>query len=149
MTLLRSHRSVWRLAELDNRTGEIRPVALWRSLAWKSRPADGWYGDLGDKRLAVYRADGNLWLRIDDRALPFSRLKLDLAQTGTLTAFRVWSDGHLVAEIEYKSGKPWPPLERDTTANVEEEQFDFGLFLLNIGNDPARQARLLAYQESH
>jgi len=50
--------------------------------------------------------------------------------------------GNTLLQLLYKRPDLNPPLELDPTPFVEEEQFDFGVFVQSIVNDPARGNRI-------
>jgi len=50
----------------------------------------------------------------------------------------------MILELTYDPPIIDPPLSEDPTAFVEEEHFDFGLFLANLSRDQSRQARMYA-----
>lgn len=145
MPILRSHANAWRFVHLDIQSRSIRPVPIWRTLRWRNVAGDGWYGTLGDVTLALYRSGGRLYLQIGDEVLPLDdHVTTELVHDGEFKTLRVFTNGRPVSEIRYAAPRPWPPLSRDFSAGVEEEQVDFGLFLHHIIRDPERRARLIS-----
>lgn len=61
------------------------------------------------------------------------------AATNTLS-FHI--GGQCVLELEYRKPVIDPPLEHDPTPFVEEEHFDFGLFVRNVVSDRTRRERI-------
>ena len=51
-------------------------------------------------------------------------------------------DDDLIFTLTYNRPRIDPPLELDPTPFVEEEDFDFCLFLLNVLSDPGRKERI-------
>ena len=48
----------------------------------------------------------------------------------------------VITELKYTKPKIIPPLEVDPTPFVEEEDYDYGLFLSNVVDDPDRKNRI-------
>jgi hypothetical protein len=65
-----------------------------------------------------------------------------LLSPGDRRILRVRSATKTVLEITYDAPVIDPPLSEDMTPMVEEEDFDFGLFLANVSRDRGRQDRL-------
>ncbi|MFK0256293.1 hypothetical protein [Streptomyces sp. NPDC090445] len=93
----------------------------------------GCFGRLGEILAVLYRVDGVLRLRLGDR---------DMVLTGDLAARheRGESINNLtVGTLRIAYPRPVEELdEDDPTAFAEPEDFDMGLFLANILNDPDR-----------
>jgi hypothetical protein len=146
MPLLRSHQNAWRFAEIEPEARDIRQIPIWRTLAWRNVTGDGWYAKLDSDVLALYRNVGALYLQHAGTTLVVDEhLSSELLKDVQSNVLRVFKDGSLVYEIRYKRPNPWPPLERDLTAGVDDEQMDFGLFVHRVITDPARRGRIATF----
>lgn len=145
MRLLRSHETAWRSAELDEATNTIRVLPVWEGLLRRSDPTKGWYSRLGGSILAVYPTDGELLFHIDGETVPFDdRLAIQLMREEGHTTLTVRRDGRNLSNVQYRTPRVLTATNRDLTAGIEPEQFDFGLFLQNLSLDPERRRRLAA-----
>lgn len=144
MKTLRAYRNVWRFARFEPASGSFRKLPLVRTLGWRDVTGDGWYDELGRQRLCLYVDHGALYLNATDVTMPFD------AQTEATVEVR---NGRRVLQVrrgaqtiraEYKTPRTLIPLDRDFTPFVEMEHFDFGLFLCNLAQDPARIQRIIA-----
>jgi hypothetical protein len=143
MPLLRSHGNAWRFAEFASEPRGLHQIPIWRTLTWRGVSGDGWYAKLGTELLALYRDGGGLYLWYDGTTLLVDEhVYSELLTDGKSKTFRAFRDGSQVFEIRYEPRKPWPPLDRDLTAGVDDEQIDFGLFVHRIIQDPARRRRI-------
>jgi hypothetical protein len=101
-----------------------------------ARPC-GLFSNLGGQFVALFQQEGVLWLRVGVLAYriedDFTAEWHELPDLNSLTIKR--RDASVVT-IRYKPPVINPPLESDPTPFVEREQFDFGLFVHNVLNDP-------------
>ena len=67
---------------------------------------------------------------------------LPTGESPELNALTIKHRDAALVTIRYKPSVVGPSLESDPTPFVEREQFDFGLFIHNVLNDPKRR-RLL------
>lgn len=122
-------------ARFDPETGELGPE---RALGSGELP-QGHYGTLSGHRTVLYRAADVLWLRMG--AL---RVELD---GSTKIEHRVVATTCLLTishglKLHYPAPQEWDDLGNDLTPFAEAEDFDFGLFIANIAQDPVRAARI-------
>jgi hypothetical protein len=89
----------------------------------------------------LYRLADTLYLEIDGQQLPLDKHIVEVRPVNGRHLLRMLSDGRVVTELTYDLPQLNPPLSLDPTAFVEEEDFDFGLFLHNISHDLSRQMR--------
>lgn len=139
LILLRSHDKYTEFAELDSRSGIVR----WFTMAVPkvaSKRIDGHVARLGGSVLCLYRdPDGMLHFRLDDHDLVLDHatvIDLERAEQNNLVIRR--ADGVLLT-WRYPPPALDPPLDEDPTPFVEEEDFDFGLFLHNVTHDDVRR----------
>jgi len=92
--------------------------------------------------LILYREADVLHLRLDDTDFELTddtRIELSRGDVNVLTAVR---GGTVLFSLKYQPPVIEPPLEIDPTPFVEEEHFDFGLFVYNIMRDVDRRSRI-------
>jgi len=115
----------------------------------------GVFDCLGPKNIVLYRTD-KLWLVIDDGRVPFDdrvTVKLTRLQRTHLSLVQLMDKMHITVNVETEIIASWEydveqwDLELDFTPGVEEEHFDFGIFLKNLANDCDRRHR--CYQPSN
>jgi hypothetical protein len=146
MPLLRLHQNAWRFAELQPEARDIRQIPIWRTLGWRNVVGDGWYAKLDSDVLALYRNAGTLGLQHAGTTLLVDEyVSSELLTDAQSSVLRIFKDEELIYEIRYKRRKPWPPLERDLTPGVDDEQTDFGLFVHHVIQDPPRQGRIAMF----
>ena len=94
------------------------------------------------KLVLLFRQDGYLYLQIDDHRLILSNHIIEFRLLDVYKVLRVSNDRKVVFELTYLPPVIDPPLSEDPTPFVEEEHFDFALFLANLSWDHERQSRL-------
>lgn len=112
--------------------------------ALRSEPTRGRFGFLSGLLVCLYRAEDGLWLRIGGRA---ARLADDVKPTWSpsdpLVTLALLDGPDVLAKVDYAPGPEWgPPLSDDPTPFVEAEDWDFGLWIVNIATTPERAARM-------
>lgn len=140
--LLNSNRVFDTLAEYDPTT---RMLVTFSRAAEPERArshVSGVFDYLGGKRLVLYRAGEDLWLDIDGMPIRIDTIGIKVECRGEERLLRAFSSDHLVFEVGYELPKLDPPIADDPTPFIDEEDFDFGLFLQNIARDKSRQARI-------
>ena len=144
MILLQSKDEFDSLAELDIPTGQLTWHSKQSSPDLARSPICGSISRAHGRITALYALDGNLHFWIDkedvvltdDVVVEFKRL-----QNGS-NHIRLVRDETILLDWIYERPVIEPPLEIDTTAFVDEEDFDFGLFVFNVMNDIGRYTRL-------
>ena len=143
--LLAAFRNAWRRFELYPESMRVRKVPLWRSLVGRTAmDPQGWFGSLGGTPVALFVREGTLNLLVGDKLL-----RVDENTTARLTGqggnrvLTVYIKSSRQVTLPYRRPTPWPPVEVDPTPMIEEEDYDYGLFLRNMIEDPERQRRIL------
>jgi hypothetical protein len=140
--ILKRHKIYDRLAEFDPSTGKLDEF----SRSADSRRAEGaimgFYDTLGGTRALLFRLAGVLYLQIGAERVSLADHAIELHNVSPRRLLRVLSRGVKVIEAAYDAPETDPPLSEDPTPCVEEEHFDFGLFLANLSRNRSRQARL-------
>lgn len=142
MSLLQSHEKSDRVAEFDPSSGKLEEFSRSKDLQRASQDPVGSYGKVGTKTVILYREGGNLLLRIDGRDFDLAQHTVRITRIGSTRRVRLLRCLSTVSEWEYQVPVLEPPLSHDPTPFIEEEDFDYGLFLENISRDIARQSRL-------
>lgn len=126
----------------DPETGALRQPALDGG-SWED--FDGWHASIGGSHFVLARVGPCLRLFVDGESWAFA----DLAVTWVQLGFdRAWHQREAVLAIGDRRWRYKNWLRAGSEAAVESrspadlEAFDFGLFLTNLSNDPARQAQV-------
>lgn len=137
MILLQSQDKFDEVAELDPASGKLR----WLSKEQARSPhIQGHVSRLGNKVACLYRSDdGTLHFRIDNQVFPLNPGTFVSHTKGRPNTLSVIRGGTVLYKWVYTSPDIDPPLEFDPTPMVEEEDFDFGLFVSNVSRDPERR----------
>ncbi len=132
------------LAEFDPSTGRLEEFSRRAEPARATAPLQGTYARVDGRLVSLYRQDdGTLVLRVDALVVPLdTRSRIELLGSGRGRRVRVTRDGRPVAEWHHEQPVLDPPLEEDPTPFVEEEHFDFALYLSNVASDSERCERL-------
>lgn len=143
MLLLRSHASAWRYAQVEPDANTIRILPLWKGIHLRRKKTVGWYEHLGGSLVAIYCLKGALQLSVNGKTVAFDeRIEVQVTRVGSQQSVRVAREGNSLFESSYPYRRSVS--DADMTAGVEEEHFDFGLFLQNLARDPSRRLRLCA-----
>ncbi|WP_339909777.1 hypothetical protein [Symmachiella dynata] len=128
------------VAEWDERTG------VWRVRSKSSEGGeipseiDGFYSILSGVFCAIYRSNGELVVRIGEAQIKFSnKVEITVGGPPEKRCLSLMENG--IERVKHEYAVNSEPIENDPTPFVEDEDFDFGLFLSNIAHDPNRQAR--------
>jgi hypothetical protein len=104
----------------------------------------GSYSRLDGRWLAIYVDEGKLMLRCDQEVFPVTATTRSVFRRAEQKhVFRLLDGERLLFCLEYTAPRIDPPLQFDPTAFVEEEDFDFALFLHNVLASPGRRAAFL------
>ena len=144
MILLQSKDEFDSLAELDLLTGQLTWHSKQTNPDLAKRPSCGSISHVQGRVMALYAIDGNLhfwidkedFILADDVEVDFERLR-----NGS-NHIRLLHDKTVLFDWMYEQPVIEPRLGVDTTAFVDEEDFDFGLFVFNVLNDIGRYTRL-------
>lgn len=111
-----------------------------------SRPICGHIAQLDGRIVCLYREAGQLHFRVNDIDCELTEnTKVSLVRIREdANRFTVLRDGITLFTWTYQRPVIEPPLELDPTPFVEEEHFDFCLFVYNVVNDLGRRERIYA-----
>ncbi len=130
------------LAELDPDTGTYRFLSRKEQPELATTQSCGGYSLIDGTMVSLYRVDGVLYFRVGDQ-----NFKLTDDVTSKLTrevnkqVFWLLEGGPLF-KFEYVPTDQDIPLSMDPTPFVEEEDFDFLLFVHNVLAEPGRRHRV-------
>ena len=98
-----------------------------------SRPIQGHIGLVDNHILILYRSfDEILHLVLDRFDTVVTESIIVNLHLGRLNKLSVYQDGERVFVLEYKPKELIPPVEEDMTPFLDQEDFDFVLFLNNV-----------------
>lgn len=125
-------------ADFDHGSGalHLRPATDLRRLL---RDAQGVFTILSGAVLILETTPAVVILRVGQRSGELNDLGVEVSgNEGSRTLEITWPNGHIDRFCYAATG--W--IDNDPTPSVEREDFDFGLFLRNVRNDPGRQLRM-------
>lgn len=140
------------IADFDPVTGTLTPgISNADDLGEIHSPVVGHYAFLAGNLVVLYRMLGVLTLRIgqtvvalDDAVSVLYRRSEGMCEITASTAISAStrSDDAPPVHIEYPAPHTIVSLEDDPTPFVEAEDFDFGLFVSNVFNNPKRRSAI-------
>jgi hypothetical protein len=107
----------------------------------------GWYDRLDDEMVFFYAHQGEMWLQTGRTRIPVTGCTAEFdriaVRGGEDRVLRVLREGTVVFTTGYHvPNDPVLPHLLYITAGAEEEDFDLGMFIANVINDPVRLARM-------
>lgn len=102
----------------------------------------GFYARYGDVEMALFIYEEKLNFIIQKTRFVLSHnLEIKNEGRGRARTLIIYQSGHKIMSVNYRT--KYEMIEDDFTACVEEEHFDFGLFVKNVNEDYERQERLI------
>jgi hypothetical protein len=148
MILLQSQDKFNDLAQLDTATGQIFWLSRCTHPEAVAQAVCGHIARIGEHILCLYRLGGVLHFRIDSADWELNEeieISLQDIQEGK-NRLTIARQGVPLVSLDYRRSVIRPPLAVDPTPFVEEEDFDFCLFVCNVVNDPDRKVRIYGQQ---
>ena len=142
MILLQSVDKFDEVAVLDVTVGQLTWYSKQTVPDLASEPIRGHIAQLDGHTVILYREAEILRFRIDNDEFELTdntRIELVRDDPHILTVYR---NGEIAIKFAYTPPIIHPSLEVDPTPFVEEEDFDFGLFVHNVVNDVDRRNRI-------
>jgi hypothetical protein len=131
------------LAELDPITGSYRLLSRRLHPELKTTPPSGGYSIVNDTMLALYRKDGVLYFRAGELEFKLTDdVSSKLTREGNNRVFQLHQDRNLLVDLRYSLPEPDIPLTIDPSPFIEEEDFDFFLFVHNVLTQTDRRLRV-------
>jgi hypothetical protein len=134
------------LAELDPNNGTYRLLSRKQYPDLATTPPSGSYSIVDGTMLSLYRRDGVLYFRSADREFKVTDdVVSKLTREDNSRVFLLLKDGNVLVDLRYSPSEPEFPLTIDPTPFIEEEDFDFFLFVHNVLTQPDRRLRIYTY----
>ncbi len=130
------------LAELDQSIPSVRFLSLKHHPELKASIA-GTFSIINEMLVSFYRVHGVLYLRIADQEFELTNDTSSALETdGNYRKFRLLKGKNVLVDLTYLLPELEIPLSIDPTPFVEEENFDFLLFVHNVLSQPGRRDRV-------
>lgn len=140
MLWLRSNRSFGRLLEFDPVNGKSRELLASELGENVPKKVSGFFDFLNGTLTAIYAFAGRLFLRIGDITIPIEEgITVIASGDASNRSLRVKQRGNELSSINY-SIVDAPKFADDPTAFIENEDFDFGLFIANVASSADRRS---------
>lgn len=125
------------VAEFEPDSGRIRVIP--RPQGGSPDMTDGWFAILSGVCVVFYRWGGRLWLRVGDRTFDLDGdASVDWKAEAGMAVFVV-TDHNGQVVLRYTPGPlSGPSLSEDLTPFAEQEDWDLGLFVVNVMSDEER-----------
>ena len=142
MVWLQSNDNFDSIGELDTVTGKL--TVRSRAELDPLPETAGFFAMLQGTVVALYREGTELFVRIDDHAFPLAEDVVAEVSGGRWRPRKlvVRQAGKVVASHKYRLDRS-EQFADDPTPFVEDEDFDFGLFVANVSQSEERKAVLL------
>jgi len=130
------------ICELDLASGRFLRHSKREHPSFTSQLLQGSVSRLGEHLVSLYRHDDELYLRVDATDYELTdntSVELHRGQNNVLTIRR---QGTPILSIAYARSQLDPPIDTALTPFVEEEDFDFGLFVYTVVKDKGRKNRI-------
>jgi hypothetical protein len=118
--------------DADTGTFEVVPR---ETLQAKALPLHGHYSTLSGNLVMFFRDDDELYVAIGPRRWRAIRSTVCWKKQGSWSVFSVGVPGSDQLSLTYE---PEPMIDNDPTPFIEAEDFDFGLFIINVVNNQQR-----------
>jgi hypothetical protein len=134
-------------ALFDTVTGKTEFYSKKTDPEMANRPLSGSYCRLGNMLLKLYRISDVLYFAVDDQVVELTdATSVELEKERSNRTLSVYRGGQCVLECNYQRPSSGTLLEFDPTPFVEEEHFDFGLFVKNVASNPERRERIYRHE---
>lgn len=141
--LLQSKDEFDALMELDAITGSHRILSRKQHPEITNTPVAGGYSVVDTIPACLYRRDNALYFRLgEDECQITDDVESVLAREDGYSLFQLVRNGKLLVDFKYRSSPPEVPLRIDPTPFIEEEDFDFLLFVHNVLEQADRRHRV-------
>ncbi|MEK6334071.1 MAG: hypothetical protein AABM67_03920 [Acidobacteriota bacterium] len=131
------------LAEFDPNTGTYRLLSRKQHSELATTPPSGGYSIVDGTMLSLYRRDEVLYFRAGDREFRLTDDVISkLTREDNSRVFQLIQDGNSLAVFRYAPPVLDVPMSADPTPFIEEEDFDFLLFVHRVLTDTGRRNRV-------
>ena len=143
MVWLQSQDQFDALAVIDPETGKLAKFS--QCALGDSAPArtEGWFADLSGVVAAIYKKGDELFVRVGGTELPLAAdVTAEVSGAASARVLVISKGGNAVVRCRYAldTSIRFP---NDPTPQIEDEDFDFGLFICNVSKATERQMVLL------
>jgi len=127
------------LAELDLRDSSVRFLSRKQHPELSASVA-GSFSIVNEMMVSLYRVHGGLYFRVGDQVFQVTDDTTSTLETdGKNRRFRLLERENILVDLTYLTPELEIPLSIDPTPFVEEEDFDFLLFVHNVLTQPGRR----------
>ena len=141
--ILQCQDEVDKLVDLNPDTGAYRFLSRKQHPELPSTWPSGAFSILNDTMLMLYRKDGVLYFRTGDRTVELADdITSSLTKENSRRVFQLIKNGKPEICVTYLPAVHDVPLSADPTPFIEEEDFDFLLFVHNILTTTGRRNRV-------
>jgi|SRR5687768_8586684 len=127
------------LAELDLRDSSVRFLSRKQHPELSASVA-GSFSIVNEMMVSLYRVHGGLYFRVGDQVFQVTDDTTSTLETdGKNRRFRLLERENVLVDLTYLTPELEIPLSIDPTPFVEEEDFDFLLFVHNVLTQPGRR----------
>ena len=139
--LLASHDRFDEMAVFNLSDGRLTILSRDEARASGMSDVAGFFSALDGHTWIFFRdSAGTLFLKVDDVLLPLDEeTHAKHVRGGSRCSLDVIRNGAVIQRFMYEIEPLDPPLELDPTPFVEEEDFDFGLFVANVCGSTERK----------
>lgn len=141
MKWLQSKKRFQDVAKYDEQSGEFEIVG--RNSPDRPEMLDGSFEILGGTFIALFKDGLKLFIGIGDKTFQLDDDLVITVKGGASDRLLIIEKGNVVLETVKYSIPSRDTIAGDTTAFIDDEDSDFGLFLSNISMDEGRQRVLL------
>ena len=132
MLIVRSQDRYDEFAELEPATGHVRHFQVAGSSA-DTVPSSGWYSLLGGQMVSLYALGGDLYLLMNGKSYHLDHgSSVEFSRQASENELTLRQNGEVLAKLRYLRPEIDPSLDEDPSGFVDEEDFDFGLFVFNV-----------------
>jgi hypothetical protein len=141
MIWLQSNEDFNRVAEFDPVNKSFKEYLREQLAGNLPQVFHGFFSRLGNLLIAVYGLNGHLAVLIDRQLFDInSDETIEVSGPAHARILKIVRGSETAFEITYNLDMVAQPIPGDSTAFVENEDFDIGLFASNISKDPDRRA---------
>jgi hypothetical protein len=143
MIWLQSNEKFDSLAEYDPKNGMLTKHSRKNLGSNVPETTDGFYSELTNGVFILYRFNDNLYFRANDNDFILDSVtEVVVSGPQEKRELKVLCNGKMIFKTIYSS-HDIGPLSNDPTPFIEDEDFDFGIFVSNISKSPKRKDILL------
>lgn len=141
--ILQSQDDFDRVTELDRQTGKYRILSKKTHPEISATPMSGGCSIVNGVLVCLYRTKEKLYFRLDEREFELmDDVTSTISNEGSCRVFKLIRNGNLLINFKYPVPTSEVPLQLDPTPFIEDEDFDFLLFVHNVLEQTGRRQRV-------